>query len=787
MLKKIPLWLALSILSGIAVVITSLAIGFIFLNTTADQLKVNQQHNYNLVTEYMAQVVEISWREGNMHLLVQVIDGVKEKGDLKEVWILNKEGQVILTTHQDHRSHPRDFSNTQHILIKDLGEIVVIPTDDKSLHFVVDTLGQATLGIFFACLIILLIIVHQAMRVSRALSQTERAAKDIAGGQFNIDLPGHEIIEINNIQLSINFLAKRLQNLTDDLNEQIRLSQRADKAKSQFLANMSHEIRTPMNSILGYLSLLRETPLNYTQREYIEVIEQSGDAMLMLINNILDLSKIESDNVELEVIPFNLRDLIYSTMEMLSERIGQKHLDYIGIIESDVPEEFVGDPGKLRQVLLNFLSNAIKFTEKGEVTLSAKTVESSIFNSQLFKDRDVPSLPRALADDEKLLYFEIRDTGIGIDKESREKLFKPFTQADSSTTRKFGGTGLGLSISKRLIEMMGGFVFVNSTLDEGSVFGCIVPLKKVAGAQRQCFQWLNEPLLKKLPFTTLIIMDDHEATRQSLCHCLEPMGMRVLFFDPTEDSLQLESINHFHQHSVIFWMFDASLLENKIQWLEAVYHMIHSQTDVVHCAAMVPAGQRKSLEHVGPVSFSYDQLHKPFREKSLFLWLSGQSVNQEHVIEPLISVPQQEELKSRFVDNFLNKNILVAEDNIVNQKLIQIILTNWGCNVTIVDNGKCALDMVQTQLFDLIIMDCQMPIMDGFEAVRQLKSNAFQKWDVPPVIAFTANAFKEDQEYCLRSGFDDFIAKPVDHTKLNHLLQFWLLEKSSNFHSQSQM
>ncbi|MDO8739242.1 response regulator, partial [Candidatus Deferrimicrobium sp.] len=603
-----------------------------------------------------------------------------------------------------------------------------------------------------AILVAYLLSLRLATEISHPVVELARTMKSVTKDQnFGMrcekrsdDEIGELIQGFNNMLALIQTRDEKLQLQREDLVLARDTAEAASVAKSQFLANMSHEIRTPMNGILGMADLLLLGSLPGEQRRSVEIIRRSGETLLEIINDILDFSRIEAGRIELDDIPFDLGEIMEEVVELLSQRAQPKAIELVSEVSPEIPSALRGDPGRLRQILVNLVGNAVKFTERGEVVVRA-TIDS-------------------LDDGAVTVRFSVRDTGIGIPVETQAKIFDAFTQADGSTTRKFGGTGLGLTISRQLVEMMGGTIRVESAPGKGSDFIFTIRFHTTdVSVPRPS---IPRPSLEGLK---VLVVDDNRTNREILAKQLYAWGMQSRGVVGGEEALSLLRAAASEGAS-----FDLAILDYNMPDIDGLQlaGMIKSTPALsgVRLILLSSVGIRGDGRKAREAGIS-GYLTKPVRRDVLYGSIEAVMKIRDPDAKGTIVTRHTVAEKPRKIEG----RILLIEDNLANQEVTLGMLSFLGCEADVAGNGQEGLDAIAAREYDLVLMDCHMPVMDGYAATRVLRAREKEMGGKRlTVVALTANAMEGDREFCLAAEMDDYLSKPFTIRKLGETVSKWV-------------
>ena len=581
-----------------------------------------------------------------------------------------------------------------------------------------------------------------AISLSKRLDQLTDATVAIGRGELDTVVATRGKDEVAELARNFNRMGSELQQVHSDLTLARDEARNANKAKSSFLANMSHEIRTPMNGIIGMGELLAASQLSHEQRDYLNMIQQSAESLLRLLNDILDFSKIEAGRLELEEIKFSLRDCIEQTGQALAVRAAEKYLELACRIAPDLPDTFLGDPGRIRQILVNLAGNAIKFTQQGEVVIDVTCQSQN-------KSKTV-------------LHFRVIDTGVGIPAEKQSKIFEAFGQADASTTREFGGTGLGLTISSQLVAMMNGEIWVESEVGKGTTFHFTIDL----AVQDDCGKQHRAEEISLHPMHVLIV-DDNETNRRIFEEVLKSWNMETVSAEAAAKGLE-----ELEQAAASEHPFDLVLLDYMMTDMDGFGFAERVRTNkrlrdtkIIMLSSAAQSGHAKKCQELGIVRY----LTKPVVQSELLNTILSVFQESEHGRNGSNHEPAAEDA----VAETAVLNILLAEDGLVNQRVATGFLKRKKHQVVIAGDGKKAVKAWENGSFDLILMDVQMPEMDGIEATELIRQKEQATGMHIPIIAMTANAMKGDRQLCLDAGMDDYMSKPIQPDLLFKAIQKW--------------
>ncbi len=764
----------------------ALLLGIYFTSMQLADLQSQLLQRGQMVAEHLAPLTAPALPNSDPALLQRIASKALEQPDVRAVTLYDQDGQMrahagpnmlpqtrpVRRTDQPQRLTDRDTTRfIQPILISHLTLGEAAATDDRPLGWIELEISHqgtllrgyrslfASLMLIGACLGVAALL---ALRMSRAinvpLTIIQKGVARLKDGDLQTRLPDLGSREMDQLAAGINRMAAALQNAQEELqhsieqatedvrqnletieiqNIELDLARKealeASRIKSEFLANMSHEIRTPLNGILGFTKLLLRNELTPRQRDYLQTIQKSANNLLGIINEILDFSKIEAGKLVLENAPFNLRDLLQDTLTMLAPEAHGKQLELVCLIYRDTPQSLVGDSLRLKQVLTNLVSNAIKFTHQGTVAVRA-----------MVEDED---------DERAQLRISVSDTGIGLSEDDLRQLFHAFSQADNSISRQAGGTGLGLVISKRLVEQMGGEIGVESVPGQGSDFWISISLPKA--------EPLDEETCEDLRGLRVALLDGHDLARQALRHQLEDAGLEVLEYANPGELLEAVA-NSPDARPIELTVLSIDSRSLPPERLGQYLHELEAQG----CKALILCPTTDQMLYNQELGDEHQQLlSKPICTRQLHngLWelLGGRPASRNESPAPLAGQSRPPRL-------------LCVDDNPANLLLVETLLADLGAEVTAVDSGFAAVEQVRRHSFDLIFMDVQMPGMDGLKATEVIRAwETEQARAQTPIVALTAHALANERRALLQGGMDDYLTKPINEHQLSQVVLKW--------------
>ena len=686
-----------------------------YVGVAGDRLQSEIDRRHRVLSDQLAIVIETAWRQNNYPLMVQVVDSMVSDGDVELVRIVDNQNTVVVTSDitQTGQSVTLGSDVNLQVPIANLGRLELFIGHESQSVFVWGLLWRGFFATAIAMLLVGWIVRRRLRRLTYDLHESVVAAERMREGEFNLGLKPSVYTEMNRLRLSLNETGFRLQSLTDNLQHPATRAEAANKSKSMFLANMSHEIRTPLNGMIGMIDLLHDTNLSDEQRDYLNTLQGSSKALLTLLNDILDFSRIEADKLALSIESVDVIQVVEDVVALMTPLAESKGLCLVHGFDAPVTHQVQADPGRLRQVLSNIIGNAIKFTNHGLVEVS-------------------------MGSEAGRLVLRVADTGIGIPDNMKEQVFKPFEQVDGTSQRQFGGTGLGLSISHRLVEMMGGELRAESRPEGGSIFSL-----SLCSDQKRCPQYKSLNALRQIRIACCVAGTDNE---RLVWKSLQVLGAEIHILS---ESAQPKS----EDYDLVLLLDDQAVTEERWAQCSLPIYFIGKR----------PLNTSVFNKSVSQLYFPlyWTRVANALRGVSIDCIQSGSSTAAENSSEALV------EEKNETID------VLVAEDNMVNQRVITAMLKKLGCLPRVVENGAEAVNaLADGYIPRIVFMDCQMPVMDGFEATREIRMNeTMGERRRLPIVAVTANAMTGDREKCLEAGMDDHVPKPITLSALTDALK----------------